>query len=230
MSTFPAAADRPPSSPTRSLRALPVAIALAPLLALGACTGDTASTTSAGPGATSPPSATSAGSTQSASGSAAGSQAATPPPSPTTLAGGPAVTDPALGHRITVKRVVRNASSPSPGATPAAPQPFELVAVQLEWRAGPRYSATIEPGMFSLKGGDAAPTPATAEFQAAYGRRGMPALTTAQRGQTKLGWLVFKVEPTGAHPLTLVYTRPAYRVSNTSATFPAQAFPMTIAP
>ncbi|HET7398676.1 MAG TPA: hypothetical protein VFJ94_09155 [Intrasporangium sp.] len=216
------AVDAPPtpSAPTlrrlrrpRRLRQLALLSGVVPLLALAACTGDAPAPSAAG--------------TEGAA-STTGSATSTSTPAPTTLATSVELHDPALGHGMTVKRVVRNAPWPATG--PAGQDTVELVAVEMEWRVGARYSATIEQGMFTLKGSDPTPAPATQEFQAAYAKLGMPAIATAGRGETKRGWLVFKVEPKGSHPLTLAYNRPAYRVSNTAVDIPAQSFPVVIAP
>lgn len=209
----PACPDRP--SPSRgALRGLAAAATLAPLLVLGACSGQTPEpnvTAGASGAATDLPGTATAPSTP-----------ATPAASPTTLKTKGTIKDDVLGHVITPTKVV--VGLPWPGSHPVAQEHLELVGIQLKVQAGKRYSASVAPGMFTLKTSAPDAVPATNEFKGALGKE----LGTVKRGETETGWLVFKIEKGSGASLTLRYNRPAYEVKTTDKSIRAKTFTLKL--
>jgi hypothetical protein len=115
--------------------------------------------------------------------------------------------DPALGHKITATHVVRN--MPWPAGHPVASEAFEIVGVSVKFEAGDRYTAELPPKYVTLKYGDSYARPTT-EFGADFAKP----IQTAERGETRAGWLIYKIDK-GASPLGLMFHRPAYEVSTT---------------
>lgn len=198
-------------------RRLIAAGAVASLAMLGACT------SGEGSGGVGTETVASGSSTGSTGGSTAGgtTPATTPANTATsaTTAVAPArtdkkvavtITDTVLGHDIKVTKLSRNI--PWPAGNPVAAASFEIVGVELTVDAGDRYSADVQPTMFTLK----TTTPAlvikpTAEFAK---KLGAP-LATAKRAEKKSGWLFFKVDRGVTGPVALSFNRPAYKVSTT---------------
>ncbi|ADU49294.1 hypothetical protein Intca_2793 [Intrasporangium calvum DSM 43043] len=127
---------------------------------------------------------------------------------------------PTLGHVITVSRVVRHI--PWPEGNPVAEEAFELVGIRVTLAAGDRYTATLSPNQLFLRLGDLDVKPTT-EFAKAFGKSYGQVVGTAKRGETKTGWLYFKIDK-GVSPLVLEYHRPAYQVSTTDKVIKAQVF------
>lgn len=212
-STLPNALTRKPLAPARGpLRRVAAAGVVLSLAALGACSSaasDTSPTASAAPAGTKP---------------AAGTSVPTSTASTTTT---PArvdktvqaeLKDDILGHVITATKLSRNI--PWPAGNPVAAASFEIVGVQLTVAVGDRYSADVQPSMFTLKPGAAAPITPTTEFGKTLGAP----LDTAKRGEKKTGWLFFKVDRGSSGALQLSFNRPAYSVKTTGASIKAAAF------
>lgn len=209
-----------PRATGRTLRGLAVAVAVAPLLVLAACSGDapiTATTPTA-------PIGTTSDATGGPSSPSTTTTSTTPEPSPTTLSPKGAIKDSVLGHVITPTKVV--VGLPWPGDHPIAEEHFELVGVQVKVQAGTRYSADITPAMFTLKTSAPDVVPATNEFKGALGQE----LGTVKRGKTATGWLIFKAEKGTATSLELQYNRPAYDVKTTGKSIKAQTFSVKLTP
>lgn len=202
----------------RPVRGLLVLAAAAPLLALGACSGDVPITATTAPVApTTTPSPTTEG-----TGATTTTTPTTPAPSPTTLAPKGKITDDVLGHVITPVKVVTNL--PWPEGSPVGEEHFELVGVQVKVDAGKRYSATVDPSMFTIKAASGNPVPTTDEFKGALGKE----LGVVKRGETKTGWLIFKVDKGAAATLQLQFNRPSYEVSTTDKTIKPKTFTLKL--
>lgn len=239
MSTPPAAPDRSataPARPTARLRRLAAVGLLAPVLALAACSGE--SSVTADP--------TAPGTATTATSGAATTQGTTPPtssatpPTPATTATSSAaptkapaystrniravIKDPDLGHTITALRLSRNL--PFPKNQPVGAEAFEIVGVKVDFRAGSRYSAALEPSMLSLIATSPKQNvPVTAEFGKAY--KAEP-LTTAKRDDRSRGWVFFKVDKGTTASLRLAFNRPAYEVSTTDRKITAKTFSVVL--
>lgn len=206
-----------------SLRGLLALAAAAPLLAVAACSGDvpiTATTAPVGPTTSSPSPATSGPDASVPTTTTPSTPAATP----TTLTPQGKLTDDVLGHVMTPVKVLTNL--PWPEESPVGEAHFELVGVELKVAAGKRYSATVDPSMFTIKAASGDPIPATNEFKGALGKE----LGTVKRGETKTGWLIFKVDKGAASTLELQFNRPSYQVSTTDKTIKPKTFTLKLTP
>jgi hypothetical protein len=205
----------------RSLRGLLPVAAAASLLAVAACSGDvpiTATTAPVGTTTSSPSPATTG------PGASSTTTPSTPAASPTTLTPKGTITDDVLGHVMTPVKVLTNL--PWPEESPVGQEHFELVGVELKVAAGKRYSATVDPSMFTIKAASGDPIPATNEFKGALGKE----LGTVKRGETKTGWLIFKVDKGAASTLELQFNRPTYQVSTTDKTIKPKTFTLKLTP
>lgn len=190
------------------LRRLGATVAVAPLLVLGACSSEAPVT--ADPTRDQTPAST---------GTTPPTAAATPTPGTTETTTTPVVAQPtkipvkvtlkdsALGHTITATQVVRNMRWPE--GHPVASEAFEIVGVKVKFAAGDRYTAELPPKYVTLKFGNSYARP-TSEFGADFAKP----IKTADRGETRSGWLIYKIDK-GASPLGLMFHRPAYQVSTT---------------
>lgn len=206
------------------LRGIAAATALVPLLALGACSSEApvtgtptrteaATATAAGTAAssTSEPGASTASAPPTTSGSTTGSA-----PAPTSVPVKVSIKDPVLGHTVTVTEVLRNMAFPA--GYPVASENFEIVGVYVTLSAGSQYSADLDPQRLTIQIGSSYVRP-TSEFGPTFAKT----VTTAKRGETKAGYLIFKVDK-GTSPLILMLHRPAYQVSTTDKAIPSQVF------
>lgn len=238
-STPPAATAPTLSGPTRRpdhaapsrrrARRLAAAGAVLSLAALGACSTDDPVTTgsSSNAGATTPATtATGTSGTSTASSSvptSGASSSTTAVPARVDKAIDVDIEDDVLGHDITAVKLSRNI--PWPAGNPVAAASFEIVGVQVEVDAGDRYSADVQPSMFTLKpASSTAAIAPTAEFGTRFGAP----LATAKRGEKKTGWLFFKVDRGSTGRLDLTFNRPAYEVSTTDKAIKAAAFSAAI--
>ena len=183
-------------------------VIVAPILVLGACSSEapvtadpTRSQTSASTETTPPP--TTATETTEPTATPTTPVVAEPTKVPVKVT----LKDPVLGHTITATQVVRN--MPWPKGHPVASEAFEIVGVYATFEAGDRYSAELPPKYVTLKFGDSYARPTT-EFGPTYAKP----IETAKRGQTRRGWLVYKINK-GSKELGLMFHRPAYEVSTT---------------
>ena len=134
------------------------------------------------------------------------------------------ITDPDLGHTITVDRVVRRLSWPA--GQPVGAKQFEIVGVWVPLTAGSRYSASISPSMLSLVAASPAQTVSpTSEFAK---RWGATPLKAASRSQRTGGWVFFKVDRGTTNALSLAFNRPPYTVSTTGKTIPQKTFSVVL--
>lgn len=193
-------------------RRLIAAGAVASLALLGACTGGAGTETVASGSSTGSTGGSTAGGTTPATTPANTATSATTAVAParTDKKVAVTITDTVLGHDIKVTKLSRNI--PWPAGNPVAAASFEIVGVELTVDAGDRYSADVQPTMFTLK----TTTPAlvikpTGEFAK---KLGAP-LATAKRAEKKSGWLFFKVDRGVTGPVALSFNRPAYKVSTT---------------
>ncbi len=218
MNTNPVARHDRPSPSRRPVRRLAAAVAITPLLVLGACTGEApiTATTAA------PPATTAPGSTGGPTSPTTSSTTPVPTSSPTTLKTKGSIKDDVLGHVITPTKVI--VDLPWPEDHPVAEEHFELVGVEVKVQAGTRYSAAVTPDMFTLTSSAPGAVPATNEFKGALGKE----LGTVKRGQTASGWLIFKVDKGTASTLTLNFNRPAYDVKTTDKSIKAKTFTLKL--
>lgn len=214
-------------------RPMLVALGAAALVALAGCTGGGAAV--GGAASSTDQAATSAlTSTSTPPASQPGTSSSTRPGTPSattpTIPAGPTATvavhasisDPALGHVITVRQVQRGWPWPQ-GETVAAGL-FELVAVQMTWQAGTAYTASLSPDMFTLGSGSRLPNLVDPVINPTLVAHSLPILPASlPYGKTATGWLVFKIEPIGAKKLSLIYTRPKTVVTG-GETIPSKTF------
>ena len=134
------------------------------------------------------------------------------------------IKDPQLGHTITAMRVSRGL--PFPKNQPVGAEAFEIVGVKVEFAAGSRYSASLDPKMLTLIATNPKQNVApTAEFGKAY--KADPLLTT-KRDERDRGWVFFKVDKGTTTALRLAFNRPAYAVSTTDKNIPAKTFSVVL--
>jgi hypothetical protein len=214
MTTQTHAPSARPTPRSARLRRLAAVSALAPLLAVAACSGDEpitaqrrAATQAATGGSTGQPTTESATTTT-----------ATGKPTATTQAIKAVINDPQLGHFITPTKLVRNV--PWPAGNPVGEENFEIVAVEVQLKAGVRYSADLAPWMLSITTDKTKFATTTTEFGNLLG----PALVSATRGKTTKGWVYFKVDRGSGSTVTLHVNRPEYKVSTTGKTIPRRLF------
>jgi hypothetical protein len=183
----------------------------------------TASTPGTAPAATGTSSTSDAGGTPAAT---TPTTSATAAPKRTTVTVDKSLTDPVLGHRFRVTRVSRN--MPWPAGNPVSAANFEIVGLYVEVAAGDRYSATIAPTMFSLR---AVPSPnqiqATTEFNSTFQGALAPVIS---RGQTRHGWVFFKMDKGATGPFVFGFHRPAYVVDTTNTVIRTKAYGVVIKP
>lgn len=229
MKTSAAITARPSTAPRARLRRLAVVGLVAPVVALAACSGEAAVTAdpTAPAGATtaspSSPATTSAQPTTTAPTTSATTDA--PPTDKVSYTSVKAVIkDPDLGHTITAVRVARHLKWPS--GQPVGAEQFEIVGVRLTAAAGSRYSASIDPSMFSLIAADPKQTVTpTSEFTS---RWNATPLKSAKRSTTTSGWVFFKVNRGTTSALRLAFNRPAYQVSTTDKNIGAKTFSVVL--
>jgi hypothetical protein len=225
MKTSAPAHARPSTASGARLRRLAVVGLVAPVVALAACSGESPVTADPTAPAGTTPAATS-------SSTASTTTAPTTTAAPTTAA--PAkystrtikavIKDPQLGHTITALRVSRNL--PFPKNQPVGAEAFEIVGVKVEFAAGSRYSASLDPKMLTLIATSPKQNVApTAEFGKAY--KADPLLTT-KRDDRDRGWVFFKVDKGTTSTLRLAFNRPAYAVSTTDKNIPAKTFSVVL--
>ncbi|KRB47793.1 hypothetical protein ASD90_05640 [Terrabacter sp. Root181] len=198
---------------------------VAPVVALAACSGESPVTADPTAPAGTTPAATSsstASTTTAPTTTAAPTSAAPAKYSTRTIKA--VIKDPQLGHTITALRVSRNL--PFPKNQPVGAEAFEIVGVKVEFAAGSRYSASLDPKMLTLVAArpkqNVAPT---AEFGKAY--KADPLLTT-KRDDRDRGWVFFKVDKGTTSTLRLAFNRPAYAVSTTDKNIPAKTFSVVL--
>jgi len=134
------------------------------------------------------------------------------------------IKDPQLGHTITALRISRGL--PFPKNQPVGAEAFEIVGVKVEFAAGSRYSAALDPKMLTLIATNPKQNVApTAEFGKAY--KADPLLTT-KRDDRDRGWVFFKVDKGTSTALRLAFNRPAYAVSTTDKSIPAKTFSVVL--
>ena len=137
------------------------------------------------------------------------------------------IKDDSLGHEISVVRLAR--SLPWPVGSSGQSAAFELVAVEMTWKAGTKYTAPLREIDFSLVTGSQYPNrpdPVLDVQLAAAGWALLPAEVPATQSAT--GWVVFKVDPKGATSIRLDYTRPEMVVTGTKTTFAKKVFSLQI--
>ena len=225
MKTSAPATTRPSTASGARLRRLAVVGLVAPVVALAACSGESPVTADPTAPAGTTPAATSTSTTSTTT-------AAPTTAAPTTAA--PAkystrtikavIEDPQLGHTITALRISRGL--PFPKNQPVGAEAFEIVGVKVEFAAGSRYSASLDPKMLTLIATNPKQNVApTAEFGKAY--KADPLLTT-KRDDRDRGWVFFKVDKGTTTALRLAFNRPAYAVSTTDKNIPAKTFSVVL--
>ncbi|HEX2705116.1 MAG TPA: hypothetical protein VHM65_05100 [Candidatus Lustribacter sp.] len=127
-----------------------------------------------------------------------------------------------FGHTITVLAIQRN--WPWPAGYEASSAALELVAVQMTWVAGTKYTAAISPDQFVLVTGATLSRPDTTINALLKARKYALLPAKVLTGKKATGWLVFKVDPKGAKALVLRYDRPKALVTSTNQTIPAKSF------
>lgn len=204
------------------IRRLVTVCAVAPLLALAACSGGEPITSTTAPAA--PTKAATSTATGPATTTSATTSTTTPAAAPTRLKPKGKITDDVLGHVITPTKII--VGLPWPEASPVGEEHFDIVGVEVKVVAGKRYSATVTPAMFTLKTASGDPVPYTNEFNGKLGKE----LGTVKRGATQTGWLLFKVEKGNTSSLQLQFNRPSYQVSTTDKSIKAKTFSLPLAP
>lgn len=168
--------------------------------------------------------------------------ATSPPPTDTATATAPPLTgqlptdfmqisklikDDALGHEISVLRMARALPWPTGSAAQAAA--FELVAVEMAWKTGTKYTAPLREIDFSLATGSQYPNRPDPLLDATLTAAGWALLPSeVPQNQSVTGWVVFKVDPKGAASIRLDYTRPEIVVTGTKTTFAKKVFSLQI--
>jgi hypothetical protein len=223
MTTSAPASARPSTATGARLRHLAVVGLVAPVVALAACSGEAPVTADpTAPAGTTP--ATSTTTTTSETTTTTASPTSTPPAKFSTRTIKAVIKDPDLGHTITALRVSRNL--PFPKNQPVGAEAFEIVGVKVEFDAGSRYSAALEPSMLTLIA--ASPkqnVPVTSEFGKAF--KADP-LKTTKRDDRDRGWVFFKVDKGTTSSLRLAFNRPAYEVSTTDKSITAKTFSVVL--
>jgi hypothetical protein len=138
-----------------------------------------------------------------------------------------AITDSVLGHSITVTRIARG--MPWPAGYSAQASAFELVAVEMTWVPGTKYTAAIRASDFSIAAGATLPSRSNSVLDGDLQMLGWTVLPAQiANGQTGTGWLVFEVDPKDAPTLRLDYTRPASLVTDTKLSIPKKVFSVVL--
>lgn len=181
---------------------------------------------------------TSATSTDPAATATADPPAATvAPPAPTTPAvlplAGPLPTeftaltqtikDDALGHEIVLLRMARNLPWPTRSTGQSAA--FELLAVEMRWTPGTKYTAPLREIDFSLITGSQYPNRPDPIIDAQLAAAVWGLLPPeVQAGESVTGWVVFLVDPKAATSIRLDYTRPEIAVAGSRTRFAKKVF------
>jgi hypothetical protein len=204
------------------LRRLAAIAALAPLLAVGACSGEAPVTADPARGAATTPVATQPTEPTASTTTSATTEAAPTPTAaqPTKRALKVRLEVPTLGHVISVTQVVRNI--PWPEGNPVGEEAFEIVGIRVKLAAGDRYTASLSPSQFYLRLGST-DVESTSEFGTTFDKDYGRIVKAAKRGETRSGWLYFKIDH-GVSPLVLEYHRPAYQVSTTDKSIDAHVY------
>jgi len=225
-----AAAPARPSTPTRTrLARLAVVGLVAPVVALAACSGESAVTAdpTAPSGMTAPGGTTAAPTTSAPTETSAATSSPSdtvPVDKPVSTAINATIKDPDLGHTITASRIVRHFSWPS--EQPVGAKSFEIVGVWVTFAAGSRYSAPVDPAMLSLVAANPnQKVVPTTEFAK---RWGATPLKAAKRAERTGGWVFFKVNRGTTNALNLAFNRPAYQVSTTGKNIGAKTFSVVL--
>ena len=217
MKTSAPATTRPSTASGARLRRLAVVGLVAPVVALAACSGESPVTADPTAPAGTTPAATSTSTTSTTT--AAPTTAAPTTAAPvkySTRTVKAVIKDPQLGHTITAMRVSRGL--PFPKNQPVGAEAFEIVGVKVEFAAGSRYSASLDPKMLTLIATNPKQNVApTAD----------PLLTT-KRDERDRGWVFFKVDKGTTTALRLAFNRPAYAVSTTDKNIPAKTFSVVL--
>lgn len=225
MKTSAPATTSPSTASGARLRRLAVVGLVAPVVALAACSGESPVTADPTAPAGTTPAATSTSTTSTTT--AAPTTAAPTTAAPvkySTRTVKAVIKDPQLGHTITAMRVSRGL--PFPKNQPVGAEAFEIVGVKVEFAAGSRYSASLDPKMLTLIATNPKQNVApTAEFGKAY--KADPLLTT-KRDERDRGWVFFKVDKGTTTALRLAFNRPAYAVSTTDKNIPAKTFSVVL--
>lgn len=224
MKTFAPAPARPSTAFSARLRRLAVVGVLAPVAGLAACSGESPVTADLTAPAGTTPATTSTTTTTSEAPTTTASPSTSAPAKFSTRTIKAVIKDPELGHTITALKVSRNL--PFPKNQPVGAQAFEIVGVKVEFDAGSRYSAALEPSMLTLIA--ASPkqnVPVTTEFGKAY--KADP-LKTTKRDDRDRGWVFFKVDKGTTSALRLAFNRPAYEVSTTDKNIKAKTFSVVL--
>ncbi|MBW8729419.1 MAG: hypothetical protein JF622_00075 [Terrabacter sp.] len=228
MKTSAPTTTRPSTASGARLRRLAVVGLVAPVVALAACSGESPVTADPTAPAGTTPAATSTSTTSTTSATSAPPTTAAPttaaPAKYSTRTVKAVIKDPQLGHTITALRISRGL--PFPKNQPVGAEAFEIVGVKVEFAAGSRYSASLDPKMLTLIATDPKQNVApTAEFGKAY--KADPLLTT-KRDDRDRGWVFFKVDKGTTTALRLAFNRPAYAVSTTDKSIPAKTFSVVL--
>jgi hypothetical protein len=221
MTTQTHASSARPTTRSARLRRLVAVGSLAPLLAVAACSGDEPITTQ---GRVSTQASAAGGSTAAPTTSASTTTATTPGEAtgPTETALKVQIKDPQLGHLVTATKLVRDV--PWPEGNPVGEESFEIIAVEVTWKAGSRYSAALYPWMLTLGTTKTPYAVTTTEFGSL---RGTPLVAVA-RNIERSGWVYFKVDRGSDSTVTLSLQRPDYKVSTTGKTLPRHTFTATL--
>lgn len=221
MTTQTHAPSARPTTRSARLRRLVAVGSLAPLLALAACSGDDPIT------AQGRPSTQGGGSTAGTAGAAGSTTTATPSSAPeataTTTPLKVVIKDAELGHTVTATQLVRNV--PWPDGSPVGKSSFEIVALEITWKAGSRYSADLRPWMLTLATPETPYAVTTPEFGSLLGTP----LVAVARNMERSGWVYFKVDRDSGSKVTLSLHRPDYKISTTGKSLPRKTFTATLA-
>lgn len=169
------------------------------------------STSLPAPGPVSGSAPSSAGDPASADG---GSSAATAPGKPVATKVDKSFTDPVMGDKATIVKMIRN--YPVPAAVKAkysALEDEEVVLVDVKVTASPKYYDTFGADSFYLVGTDGIDDASTTILDDTIAKEGHPPLPDAETGKTTTGWVVFTPD-TGRKHLTLRYKRLAATTSD----------------
>ncbi len=131
------------------------------------------------------------------------------------------ITDPVMGHEITVLNVVRD--FPVAADSPMADK--ELVLVEVEAAAGTEFFTGLPTSGFRLtEPGEEVPAPSTTAVVDDMDGAGSTPYTDVDAGGIATGWLAFVLSRPGATGLELEYERPAAGVIGSDEQVEAEVF------
>lgn len=133
------------------------------------------------------------------------------------------ISDPDLGHQITINKMARNL--PWPAGYTASADTYELVGLELKLVPGTTYTAQLRLQDLSINTGQPNPSLPTDVLNPVLQQAGWALLpATVDQSKSATGWVVFRVDPKDASALRLDFTRPTSKVAGSGKVFNSQVF------